>query len=64
VAVDTAFVMVDDNSPTHIQFAWLTRNGRTLSEAPMRKTRRISLKLALSIEPFEGMPLRRRSYGI
>ena len=27
VAVDTAFVMVDDNSPTHIQFAWLTPNG-------------------------------------
>src|ERR1035437_237706 len=26
-AVDTAFVMVDDNSPTHIQFAWLTPNG-------------------------------------
>ena len=29
-----------------------------------RKSRHISLKLALSIEPFEGILLRTRSYGI
>ena len=34
-------------------------NGSTLSEAPRRKSRRTSLRLALSIEPFEGMPLER-----
>jgi hypothetical protein len=31
MAVDTAFVMVDDISPTHIQFAWLTPNGNILA---------------------------------
>ena len=44
---------------------WASRrvapNGSTLSEAPQRKSGHISFKLALSIEPFEGMSLRGRT---